>query len=77
VIQSANFYDCELKGVLAMNWPWVVGVCILAIVPGIVGGGLFWSFFENWSAVIVWEIVLFCILVTIIFKGVKKGAPAH
>jgi hypothetical protein len=77
VIQSANFYHCELKGVLAMNWPWVVGICILSIVPGIIGGGLFFSFFENWTAVIVWEIILFCILLAILTKGVKRGTPAH
>ena len=60
-----------------MNWAWVVGIFILAIVPGIVGGGLFWSFFEQWTAVIVWEIILLCILLAIVTKGVKKGTPAH
>ena len=60
-----------------MNWAWVVGMCILSIVPAIVGGGLFWSFFEQWTAVIVWEIILFCILLVIISKGAKKGSPAH
>jgi hypothetical protein len=60
-----------------MNWPWVLGICILSIVPAIVGGGLFFSIFEKWTAVIVWEVVLFCILLLIISKGVKKGTPAH
>jgi hypothetical protein len=60
-----------------MNWAWVVGIFILAIVPGIVGGGLFWSFFEQWTAVIIWEIILLCILLAIVTKGVKKGTPAH
>ena len=60
-----------------MNWPWVVGMFILSIVPAIIGGGLFWSFFEKWTAVIIWEIILFCILLLIISKGVKKGTPAH
>jgi len=60
-----------------MNWPWVLGIFILSIVPAIVGGGLFFSIFEQWTAVIVWQIVLFCILLLIVFKGVKKGTPAH
>jgi hypothetical protein len=60
-----------------MNWAWAVGILILSIVPGIVGGGLVWSFFEKWTAVVVWEIILFCIVMMIISKGVKKGAPAH
>jgi hypothetical protein len=60
-----------------MNWPWVVGMFILSIVPAIVGGGLFFSIFEQWTAVIVWEVVLFCILLLIVSKGVKKGTPAH
>ncbi len=60
-----------------MNWAWAVGILILSIVPGIIGGGLFWSFFEQWTAVIVWEIILFCIVMLIISKGVGKGTPAH
>lgn len=60
-----------------MNWPWVVGMFILSIVPAIVGGGLFFSIFEQWTAVIVWEIALLCILLAIVAKGVKKGTPAH
>jgi hypothetical protein len=53
-----------------------LGIFILAIVPGIIGGGLFWSIFEQWTAVIVWEIILLCLVLLIISKGVKKGAPA-
>jgi hypothetical protein len=60
-----------------MNWPWVVGMFVLSIVPAIVGGGLFFSIFEKWAAVIVWEIILFCILLLIVSRGVKKGTPAH
>jgi hypothetical protein len=60
-----------------MNWAWVVGMCILCIVPGIIGGGLFFSIFENWTAVIVWEIILLCLLLATLTKGVKRGTPAH
>ncbi len=60
-----------------MNWPWVVGMCILCIVPAIIGGGLFFSIFETWTAVIVWEIVLACLLLVTLAKGLKKGTPAH
>lgn len=60
-----------------MNWAWVLGILVLSIVPGIIGGGLFWSFFEQWTAVIVWEIILFCAVMAIISIGVKKGTPAH
>jgi hypothetical protein len=54
-----------------------VGMFILSIVPAIIGGGLFWSFFEQWTAVIIWEIILLCILLLIVSKGAKKGAQAH
>lgn len=60
-----------------MNWAWVVGMFILSVVPAIIGGGLFWAFFEKWTAVILWEIILLCILFFVISKGLKKGGPAH
>lgn len=60
-----------------MKWPWRMGMTILAIVPGIVGGGLFWAIFGKWSAVIVWEIVLLFLLSVVIVKGDKNTGDAH
>jgi hypothetical protein len=60
-----------------MNWPWVVGMFILSVVPAIIGGGLFFSIFEQWTAVILWEIILFSLLMYTISKGMKKGSAAH
>lgn len=58
-----------------MKWAWRFGMCVLSGVPAIVGGGLFWSIFHKWTAVIVWEAVLVCIMSFIIAKG--DGAAEH
>lgn len=60
-----------------MSWAWALGMLILFIVPGIVGGGLVWAFFEKWTAVIVWEAVLLFLLSLIVSKGYGKGKLAH
>jgi len=60
-----------------MNWAWALGILILSIVPAIVGGGLFWHFFEKWTAVIIWEVVLLFLLSLVISKGYKKAGSAH
>lgn len=60
-----------------MNWPWVLGMFILSVVPAIIGGGLFFAIFEKWAAVILWEVILLSILMFIISKGLKKGQSAH
>ncbi len=51
------------------NWAWRMGMFILMGVPAIVGGGLFYHLFENWTAVIIWEVLLLCIWSWIIAKG--------
>ncbi len=58
------------------NWAWRAGMVILAIVPAIIGGGLFFHLFENWTGVVVWEIVLLFLLSLVISKGDKRAA-AH
>jgi hypothetical protein len=60
-----------------MKWPWRVGMTVLCGVPAIVGGGIFFSIFEKWTAVIIWEIVLLFILSIIIAKGDKKAENTH
>ncbi|NSW85431.1 MAG: hypothetical protein HPY84_03820 [Syntrophobacteraceae bacterium] len=60
-----------------MRWPWRFGMMIVSGVPAIVGGGLFYHFFENWTAVIVWEAVLIFVMSILIAKGDKNAAPAH
>ncbi len=60
-----------------MSWAWALGMLILFIVPGIIGGGLVWSFFEKWTAVIVWEAVLLFLLSLVVSKGYGKGKAAH
>jgi hypothetical protein len=57
-----------------MNWAWVFGMMILAGVPAIVGGGFTWIFFEKWTAVIIWEIILLFVMSVIISRGMKKAA---
>ena len=60
-----------------MNWAWALGMLIFSIVPAIVGGGLFWVFFEKWTAVIVWEAVLLFLLSLVISKGYGRAKAAH
>jgi hypothetical protein len=60
-----------------MNWAWIMGMIILTGVPAIVGGGLFWHFFEKWTAVIVWEVLLLCIMSFVISKGDRNESEAH
>lgn len=61
-----------------MNWAWQVGMIILSGVPAIIGGGLFWSIFENWTAVIIWEIILLFGLGFVLSKRDTHGdAHAH
>jgi hypothetical protein len=50
---------------------------ILTGVPGIVGGGLVWSIAQNWTAVLVYEILLLCAMGVVIFKGGKHSGDAH
>ncbi|MEJ5365019.1 MAG: hypothetical protein WHS86_07960 [Desulfosoma sp.] len=60
------------------QWAWRIGMLVVGIVPAIIGGGLFWHFFEKWTAVIVWEIVLLFLMSLIIAKGDKRaGQEAH
>jgi len=60
-----------------MNWAWRFGMMILTGVPAIVGGGLFWQLFQDWTAVVIWEIVLLIIMSVVIFKGGRETAAHH
>ena len=60
-----------------MAWAWRFGMIVLAGVPAIVGGGLFWAIFGKWTAVIVWEIMLFFIISLLISKGDKQAPAPH
>ena len=59
-----------------MNWAWRLGMFVLTGVPAIVGGGLTWYFFEKWTPVVIWEILLLCIMSFVISKG-DNQEPAH
>ena len=54
-----------------------MGMIILTGIPAIVGGGLFWQLFEKWTAVIVWEVVLLCIMSFVIAKGDRSSSDQH
>jgi hypothetical protein len=60
-----------------MNWPWRLGMMVLAGVPAIVGGGLTWFFFEKWTPVIIWEILLLFIMSFVISRGDSEGPIQH
>lgn len=60
-----------------MNLAWIMGMIILTGVPAIVGGGLFWHFFEKWTAVIIWQLVLLCIMSFVISKGERATSETH
>ena len=60
-----------------MNWAWRFGMIVLSGVPAIIGGGITYGLTENWTAVIVWEAVVFCLLVALLMKGGKAGSNHH
>lgn len=59
------------------NWAWRAGMIVLSIVPAIIGGGLFFHLFENWTAVVVWGVFLLFLLSLVICKGDKRADEAH
>ncbi len=59
------------------EWAWRFGMIILSGVPAIIGGGLVWHFVENWTGVIIWEIVLLFIVSWILAKGDKLKEDHH
>ncbi len=60
-----------------MNLAWLFGMIILCGVPAIVGGGIVWHFVPSWTAVIVWEVALFCVMAVVLARGFKKAEPGH
>ncbi len=56
-----------------MNWPWRFGMTVLSGVPAIIGGGITYGLTESWTGVIVWEAILFVLLITVLIKGGKTG----
>ena len=57
-----------------MNWAWRFGMIVLSGVPAIVGGGITYGLTESWTAVVIWEAILFCFLVTVLIKGGKDDS---
>ncbi|PIU31943.1 MAG: hypothetical protein COT06_05410 [Syntrophobacteraceae bacterium CG07_land_8_20_14_0_80_61_8] len=55
------------------QWAWRLGMLVLAGVPAIVGGGVFWTLFGKWTGVIVWEVVLLFLISLIISKGDQRA----
>ena len=51
------------------KWSWRLGMLILSGVPAIVGGGILWQFFENWTPIVIWELVLLILLSAVMVKG--------
>lgn len=60
-----------------MDWAWCFGMIILSGVPAIIGGGITFGLTNSWSAVIGWEAILFCLLVAVLTKGLKKTKVAE
>jgi hypothetical protein len=62
---------------MLMNWAWRFGMIVLSGVPAIIGGGITYGLTDSYTAVIIWEIVLFCILVGALIKGGKGDSNPH
>ncbi len=60
-----------------MNWAWRFGMIVLAGVPAIIGGGITYGLTDSWTAVIVWEAIVLCLLVAVLIKGGKDGSSQH
>jgi hypothetical protein len=60
-----------------MNWAWRFGMIVLSGVPAIIGGGITYGLTESWTAVGIWEAILFCLLVAVLIKGGKEGSKNH
>ena len=60
-----------------MNWAWCFGMLVLAGVPAIIGGGITYGLTESYTGVIIWEAILFCLLVAVLIKGGKGDAGSH
>ncbi len=50
---------------------------ILSGVPAIIGGGITYGLTESWTAVGIWEAILFCLLVGVLIKGGKPEPSTH
>ena len=60
-----------------MNWAWRFGMIVLSGVPAIIGGGITYGLTESWTAVIVWEALLLCVLAAVLIKDGKAGSSHH
>jgi hypothetical protein len=59
---------------MLMDWAWRFGMTVLSGVPAIIGGGITYGLTDSWTAVIIWEIILFCLLIGALVKGGKTEA---
>ena len=57
-----------------MDWAWRFGMIVLSGVPAIIGGGITYGLTDNWTAVAVWEAILFCLLMAVLIKGGKPNS---
>jgi hypothetical protein len=64
-------------GDLLMDWAWRFGMIVLSGVPAIIGGGIIYGLSESWTAVIVWEAILLCLLAAALIKGGKTDSGHH
>ena len=60
-----------------MNWAWRFGMIILSGVPAIIGGGITYGLTDSWTAVVIWEAILFCLLVGALIKGGNPDSKKH
>jgi len=60
-----------------MNWAWRFGMIVLTGVPAIIGGGITYGLTDSYTAVIVWEVILFFLLVAALVKGGKGDSNPH
>jgi hypothetical protein len=60
-----------------MNWAWRFGMIVLSGVPAIIGGGITYGLTESWTAVGVWEAILFCLLAAVLIRGGKTNSDSN
>jgi ABC-type phosphate transport system permease subunit len=72
-----GIYTLIYSGEMLMNWAWRFGMIVLTGVPAIIGGGITYGLTESYTGVIIWEVILFLLLVAALIKGGKGDSGAH
>ena len=54
----------------------ILGILVVFGIPGIILGGLTYHLFHNWTAVLVWEIILVLIAAGTAYHAAGKSGPS-